>query len=209
MNVRVFLADDHTLVREALKAVLTRGGHTVIGEAANGHAALQEIPQLNPDVAILDIRMPLMSGIEVAESLRQAAPKVRIILLTFDDDRYVRNAVAAGVRGYVLKSQAAADLLHAIDRVMHNKLYLSPGISQAVVDAFLKKPDAPADQLSPRERQVLQLVGEGKSNKEVANLLGISVKTAESHRSRLMQKLDCHETATLVRHAIRRGLVQA
>jgi two-component system response regulator NreC len=129
-------------------------------------------------------------------------------LTRHDEDQYVTEALRAGVKGYVLKNQAATDLVHAIREVCRGGIYLSPSISGAIVGAFLSKTDLPADPLTSLERQVLQLVGEGKSTKEVAALLGISMKTAESHRTRLMQKLDIHETASLVRYAIRRGLVQ-
>ncbi len=209
MPTRVFLADDHVLIRQGLIEILVRDGHRVVGEASDGHTAVQKITELQPDVALLDVGMPLMNGIEVAQTLRQSAPRVRSIILTqHDEDQYVTAALRAGARGYVLKTQAPNDLAQAIQHVMRGKVYLSPGVSQAVVDALLGKADLPAEPLSPRERQVLQLISEGKSTKEVAVLLGISVKTAESHRSRLMQKLDIHETASLVRYAIRKGLIQ-
>src|SRR2546427_3224205 len=149
------------------------------------------------------------SDLDAARELQKASPKTKIILLTrHDEDQYVTESLRAGVKGYVLKSQAATDLIHAIQQVCHGAIYLSPIISRAVVEAYLSKTELPADPLTSRERQVLQLVGEGKSTKDIATLLGISLKTAESHRSRLMQKLDIHETASLVRYAIRHGLVQ-
>jgi DNA-binding NarL/FixJ family response regulator len=162
-----------------------------------------------PDVAILDISMPLLNGIDVARELRESSSKAKVILLTkHDEDQYVTDALRAGVSGYVLKSQVANDLVHAIQEVCRGSVYLSPSISRAVVGAYLSKSDLPADRLSAREHQVLQLVGEGKSTKEVAKHLGVSVKTVESHRAKLMRKLDLHETAGLVRYAIRRGLIQ-
>jgi DNA-binding NarL/FixJ family response regulator len=198
------------VVRQGLKALLEREGFQVIGEASDGHTALQLISGLNPDVAVLDVGMPLMNGIDIAQQLGQAAPKTKTVLLTkHDEDQYVTAALRAGVRGYVLKGQAGTDLVQAIHHVMRGRMYLSPGISQVVVQAFLNKTELAAEPLSSRERQVLQLIGEGKSTKEIAGLLGISVKTAESHRSRLMQKLDIHEVASLVRYAIRRGLIEA
>ena len=209
MPVRIFLADDHVVVRQGLKALLEREGFQVIGEASDGYTALQLIPSLNPDVAVIDVAMPLMNGIEIAQQLLKASPKVKSIVLTqHDEDQYVKAALRAGVRGYVLKGQAGTDLVQAIHHVMRGRMYLSPGISQVVVEAFLNKTELAPEPLSSRERQVLQLIGEGKSTKDVAVLLGISVKTAESHRSRLMQKLDIHEVASLVRYAIRRGLIQ-
>jgi len=162
-----------------------------------------------PDVAILDISMPLLNGIDAARELKKSSPKAKVILLTkHDEDHYVAEAMRAGVSAYVLKSQVANDLVHAIREVCRGSVYLSPSISHAVIGAYLSKSDSPADPLSARERQVLQLVGEGKSTKEAAKQLGLSVKTVESHRARLMRKLDLHQTAGLVRYAIRRGLIQ-
>ena len=161
------------------------------------------------DVAILDISMPHMNGIDAARELKKLLPKVKTILLTkHDEDYYVSDALRAGVRGYVLKSQVVNDLIQAIQEVGRGAVYLSPGISPAVVGAYLSKTDVPADPLSIRERQVLQLVSEGKSTREVAKQLGVSAKTVESHRTRLMRKLDIHETASLVRYAIRHGVIQ-
>ncbi len=209
MPIRVVLADDHVLVRQSLKALLEREGIQVAGEASDGQELVRLISNLRPDVAVVDISMPIMNGLEAARELHKSSPKTRTILLTrHDEDQYVTEALRAGVKGYVLKNQAANDLVDAIHQVCRGGFYLSPGISQTVVEAYLSKTERPADPLTARERQVLQLIGEGKSTKEVACLLGISTKTAESHRARLMQKLDIHETASLVRYAIRRGLIQ-
>jgi len=208
MPIRVVLADNHALVRQGLKALLEREGFQVAGEASDGQEAVRLVPQMRPDIAILDISMPILNGIDAARELQKGSPTKTILLTRHDEDQYVTEALRAGVKGYVLKSQAATDLVHAIREVCRGGIYLSPSISSVVVGAFLSKTDLPADPLTSRERQVLQLVGEGKSTKEVATLLGISMKTAESHRTRLMQKLDIHETASLVRYAIRRGLVQ-
>ena len=210
MSVRLLLADDHDLVRQGLKALLERQGFQVVGEASNGQEALRLAAKDKPDVAIIDISMPVMNGVDAAREMTKSSPKTKVILLTqHDEDQYVTEALRAGVRGYVLKNQAADDFVHAIREVCRGSVYLSPGISRTVVDAYLSKTYDSTDPLSGRERQVLQLVGEGKSTKDVAVQLGISVKTAESHRARLMKKLDIHETASLVRYAIRRGLIQA
>jgi two-component system response regulator NreC len=208
MPIRVFLADNHALVRQGLKALLEREGFQVAGEASDGQEAVRLVPQIRPDIAILDISMPILNGIDAARELQKCSATKTILLTRHDEDQYVTEALRAGVKGYVLKNQAATDLVHAIREVCRGGIYLSPSISSTVVGAFLSKTDLPADPLTSRERQVLQLVGEGKSTKEVATLLGISMKTAESHRTRLMQKLDIHETASLVRYAIRRGLIQ-
>jgi DNA-binding NarL/FixJ family response regulator len=209
MPTRLLLADDHALVRQGLKAFLEKHGYQVVCEASNGQEVLRNAPKAQADVAIIDVTMPLLNGLEAARELRKSSPKTKIILLTkHDEDQYVTDAIRAGVKGYVLKSQVAEDLIHAIQEVCRGAIYLSPSISRVVVDAFLSKTEVTQDPLTGRERQVLQLVGEGKSTKEVAVLLGVSVKTAESHRVRLMRKLDIHEVASLVRYAIRRGLVQ-
>jgi two-component system response regulator NreC len=209
MTTRVFLADDHALIRQGLKALLEKQGFQIVSEASNGQETIRSVEKTQPDVAIIDISMPILNGVDAARELRKSSPKVKVILLTqHDEDQYVTESLRAGVRGYVLKSQAAEDLVHAIQEVSRGSVYLSPSISRTVVDAYLSKMYVSADPLSGRERQVLQLVGEGKSTKEVAVHLGISIKTAESHRARLMKKLDVHETASLVRYAIRRGLIQ-
>lgn len=208
MSLRILLADDHGIFRQGVKALLEREGFTVTGEAADGHAAIQMAAQQTPDVVVLDLAMPVLNGLDAAQEIYRASPRTRVILLTMHtEDPYVARALKAGIRGYVLKSQAAEDLVQAIREVARGAIYLSPGVSEAVVEAYLTKRDVPADPLTPREHQVLQLIVEGKTTKEVAALLGISVKTAESHRMRIMAKLDVHETAGLVRYAIREKLV--
>ncbi|HUE57575.1 MAG TPA: response regulator transcription factor [Candidatus Udaeobacter sp.] len=209
MPIRIVLADDHVLVRQSLKSLLEREGHLVVGEASEGKQALSHVQSLRPDIAILDISMPILNGLNAAREIKKAFPKTKTILLTqHDEDQYISEALEAGVRGYVLKSQVAGDLLEAIRQVSRGQVYLSPGVSRAVMEAYRSKSERPKHSLTLRERQVLQLIAEGKSTKEVASLLGISVKTAESHRTRLMQKLDIHETASLVRYAVRCGMVQ-
>jgi DNA-binding NarL/FixJ family response regulator len=210
MPTRVLLADDHALIRQGLKALLERQGFQVVCEVSDGQEAIRSVEKTQPDVAIIDISMPILNGVDAARELKKSSPKTKVILLTqHEEDQYVTEALRAGVKGYVLKGQAADDLVHAIQEVCRGSVYLSPHISRAVVDAYLSKTYISNDPLSGRERQVLQLVGEGKSTKDIAVHLGISVKTAESHRARLMKKLDIHETASLVRYAIRRGLIQA
>ena len=209
MSLRILLADDHRIFRQGVRALLEREGFRVEGEVADGHAAIQMAAQLTPDVAVLDLAMPLLNGLDTAREIIRASPRTRTIVLTMhSEDPYVAKALHAGIRGYVLKSQAAEELVQAIREVARGSIYLSPGISQTVVEAYLAKRDVPPDPLTPREHQVLQLIAEGKTTKEVAALLGVSVKTAESHRMRIMMKLNIHEIAGLVRYAIREGLVR-
>jgi two-component system, NarL family, response regulator NreC len=209
MGLSVLLADDHVLVRQGLKSLLDREKIQVIAEASDGQEVIRLAEAHHPDVAVMDISMPILNGIDAARELARSCPKTRVILLTqHEEEQYLHEALESGVRGYVLKSQVVNDLVHAIRQVSRGGFYLSPGVSQAVVEAYRSRSERPSDPLSIRERQVLQLIAEGKSTKDVASLLGISVKTAESHRSRLMKKLDIHETASLVRYAVRRGLIQ-
>ena len=205
----ILLADDHPMFRQGLKALLEREGFEVLAEAADGHKAVRLARQLNPTVAVLDLGMPLLNGIDAARDIHKHAPETEVVLLTmYEEEAYVLEALRAGIRGYVLKAQAAADLVVAIREVMRGAVYLSPGISKTVVDAYMGKSELPPDPLTDRERQVLQLVAEGKTTKGVAEILGLSVKTADSHRTRIMQKLQIHETASLVRYAIRRGFIK-
>jgi two-component system response regulator NreC len=206
--LQLLLADDHQIVREGLKLLLAKD-FTVVGEASQGREAVQLARELRPDIAIFDYSMPLLNGLEAAREVRSASPSIKAILLTMhSEDRYVLEALHAGVTGYVLKTQAAADLVRAVHEVARGQIYLSPGASRAVVDAYLARTETPVDPLTAQERHVLQLIAEGHRTKEIAQILGISVKTAETHRSRIMDKLDIHETAGLVRYAIRRGVIE-
>jgi DNA-binding NarL/FixJ family response regulator len=203
------VADDHTIVRQGVKLLMLREGFEVVDEAGDGQEAVRLARDNCPDVAVLDYAMPLLNGLGAAGEIIHACPQTKVILLTMHaDDRYVLEALRTGVKGYVLKSQSATDLIVAIHEVMRGMVYLSPRVSRSVVDAYLVKSELPPDPLTPREREVLQLVAEGKTTKEVAHLLGISVKTAESHRTRIMKKLDAPNTAGIVRYAIRRGMIE-
>ncbi|HLK04615.1 MAG TPA: response regulator transcription factor [Candidatus Acidoferrum sp.] len=209
MSARILLVDDHALVRQGLRSLLEREGFLVVGEAADGLEALELCRALAPDIVVMDISMPSQNGLNAAREIQKTCSDSKVILLTqHSEDMYIADALEAGVSGYVLKSQASSDLLHALRQVSGGQVYISPGISGAVLSAYRSRIDKKNDVLTLRERQVLQLIAEGKSTRDVASLLFISVKTAETHRSRLMQKLDIHETAGLVRYAIRRGLVQ-
>ena len=207
--VRLVLADDHLVLRQALKALLESRGLEVVADEADGRAAVSAVQRLAPDVAVLDVIMPVLNGVDAAREIAKIAPACSIILLSgVDDARFVREALKVGVRGFVQKSQGSDDLVHAIEEVRAGRLYVSPGASQAIVDACATAEDGEGgSHLTPRERQVLQLVGEGKSTKQIAEVLRISVKTAEFHRGRLMKKLNVHDTANLVRYAIREGFI--
>jgi two-component system, NarL family, response regulator NreC len=209
MPVRILIADDHKILRQGLRSLLLEEeGLQVVGEGANGQEAVRLAGTLCPDVAILDIGMPILNGIDATKEIARVSPRTRTIVLTmYEDDGFVLKSLRAGVRGYLLKARAAEDLVQAIGAVCKGEVYLSPGISETVVQAFLNAVEAPPEPLSDRERQVLQLVAEGKRTKEIAQILCVSTSTAESHRNHIMQKLNIHDVAGLVRYAIGHGLV--
>jgi len=207
--LRIVLAEDHAVVREGLKSLLEGRGFAVVGTASDGVDAVRLCGQLQPDVAVLDFSMPSMNGAAAAGEIQRTSPgTMTVVLSAHREDAFVLEALRAGAKGYVLKSSAANELVTAIEEASRGQVYLSPQVSGALVSALLSKADAPGDPLSPRERQVLQLVAEGMSSKDVATQLGISPKTAESHRARIMEKLDIHDVAGLVRYALRRGLIE-
>ena len=209
MSIRVILADDHLLVRQGLRLVLENENIEVLGEASDGLEAIRLIQELRPEIAVLDLDMPGLDGLAVLREAARSSPQTRTVILTRHmEEPYAVEALRIGARGYVLKTQASTDLVAAIRHVHRGEVYLSPKISKAVVQAYLTNTDAPNGKLSVRERQVLQLVGEGHSTKKIATLLGISVKTADTHRTKVMEKLDIHQTAGLVRYAIRNGLIE-
>jgi DNA-binding NarL/FixJ family response regulator len=209
MTIRVMVADDHPVVRQGLKFMLAREGFAVVAEAADGRDALRQSEGTHPEVVVLDLAMPGLNGIDTAREIMRVSPGTKTIILTqHTEEPYILEALRAGVHGYVLKSQAVSDMIQAIRDVHRGRLYLSPAISNVVVGAYRERGELPRDPLTPREREVLQLIAEGKSTKQVAEVLGITVKTAESHRSRIMFKLQIHEKAGLVRYAIKRGLIQ-
>jgi two-component system response regulator NreC len=206
----VLLADDHQIVREGVRALLERSGMEVVAEACNGREAVELAARLRPDVAVLDHLMPILNGRDAGVQIRRVSPRTRSIMLTMSmEDPYVLGAMQVGFFGYVVKSQAATDLVNAIREVLRNSIYLSPSISRTVVDAWRSGTTSGTDPLTPREREVLQLVAEGHTTKGIASALGLSFKTAETHRTRIMRKLEIHEVAGLVRYAIRQGMIGA
>jgi two-component system, NarL family, response regulator NreC len=209
MGVSVLLADDHPVFRQGLRALLEREKFEILGEASDGLEAITMAERLQPQVVVIDLAMPALNGIDAVREIIRRAPRSKAILLTmYTEEHHVLEALRAGVKGCVSKSQAAEHLLQAIKDVCAGGVYLSPHVSGAVVQAYLAKTELPYEPLTPRERQVLQLIAEGKTTKETAAVLDVSVKTAETHRTNLMEKLDIHSTAGLVRYAIRRGLLQ-
>jgi DNA-binding NarL/FixJ family response regulator len=213
-TVRVLLADDHTLVRAGIRSLLeTIENVEVIAESGDGRDAFELLTRHRPDIALLDIGMPGMNGIEIARQSVRASPKTKIVILSmYDDKTHVTQAIRAGVAGYLLKGAAVAELPLAIKAVMSGQTYLTPRVSRHVVDGFLheeaSEPD-PLETLPPRQREILQLIAEGRSTKEIAAVFGVSIKTIETHRARLMDRLDIHDVPGLVRFAIRSGLVSS
>lgn len=209
MPLKILLADDHVLVRQGLRAVLEQAGFTVVGEASDGLEAVRLARELRPNAVVLDLAMPRLNGLDAAREIMQVSPRTATILLTlYTEDHHVLSALRAGISAYVVKTQAVDELLHAIKEACRGAVYLSPSVSRAAVQAYLDKSELPKDPLTARERQVLQLIAEGKTTKEVAQILSVSVKTAESHRGRIMEKLDIHNTAGLVRYSIRHGVIE-
>ncbi len=208
MPIRVILADDHGVLRDGLKLLLESNGILVVGEAENGAVAVDLARRLQPQVVIADYAMPVMNGIEAAAEIRKELGIPTILLTMHSEQSYIRHAFQAGVAGYILKSQAASALVDAIHEVAHGNSCLSPGISRVVIDEMLDPGSRVADTLTVREQQVLKLIAEGETTKEAARRLDISVRTGESHRAKLMEKLNIHEISGLVRYAVREGLLQ-
>jgi two-component system response regulator NreC len=209
MSIRVVLADDHAMLRDALKIYLEKHDFIVTGEAEDGAEAVRVVASVKPQMVIMDFSMPVMNGIDAAEEIRRDFGIPVILLTMHTEEHHVLRAFRAGVSGFVLKTKTASDLLLAIREVRRGNMYMSPGISATIVREMLHKGSLRKEVLTLRERQVLQLVAEGKSTKELSGMLGISVRTGSSHRTRIMDKLEIHETASLVRYAIREGLIQA
>jgi DNA-binding NarL/FixJ family response regulator len=207
--IRILLADDHALVRHGFRMILAaQPDMEVAGEAGNGRDAVELAQKLKPDVVVMDVTMPELNGIEATRRLIELSPRTRVLALSMHKDAvYVREILRAGARGYLLKDSADADLLAAVRAVAKGEGYLSPGVSDAVLSDYRRHVTDPLDLLTTREREVLQMIAEGKTNKEIATSLNLSVYTVEAHRGRLMEKLNLHSTGELVRFAVRSGLV--
>jgi DNA-binding NarL/FixJ family response regulator len=212
MPIRVVLADDHVLIRAGLRALLqSLPNIEVAGEASDGHEAVEVVARIQPDVVLMDIGMSNLNGMEAANRITKQVPDVRVIMLSMHaNEEYVGQALDAGATGYLLKGAEPAELELALKAVVRGETYLSPSISKQLVQDYLshrKEKLGPVVDLTARQREVLQLIAEGRSTKDIANKLALSVKTVETHRSELMRRLDIHDVAGLVRYAIRRGLV--
>ena len=212
-TVRVLLADDHALVRAGIHELLKRFPWVeVVGETGDGREALEQIKSCQPDVVLMDVAMPGLNGLEATARVTKEYPYTRVIILSmYDNEEYVIQALRAGAAGYLLKDAATGELEFAIRTVAKGSTYLSPAISKRVIDDYLHRLDndnqSSLEQLTPRQREILQLVAEGKTTKEIAQILKVSTKTIETHRTNLMERLDIHDVAGLVRYAIREGLV--
>ena len=216
MPTRIIIADDHEIMRKGLRSLVeARQDWQVVGEASNGREAVEKARELTPNVAVLDIGMPELNGLEATRQIVRESPQTQVLILTMhESEQMVRDVLDAGARGYVLKSDAARDLVNAVDALSQHRTFFSSRISDILLQAYLHGPER-AVQLQPartrltaREREIVQLLAEGKSNKEVANALNISVKTAETHRTNIMNKLDLHSISELVRYAVRNNIVE-
>ncbi len=208
-KIRILLADDHAVVRQGFRMILgAQPDMEIVGEAGNGREAVEMSQLLQPDVVVMDVAMPELNGIEATRRMGDAAPHARVLALSMHKDSvYVREILRAGARGYLLKDSIDVDLLAAVRAVAKGEGFLSPAVSDSVLDDYRKHVTDPLDLLSSREREVLQLIAEGKTNKEIATLLSLSVYTVDAHRGRIMEKLNLHSTGELVRFAVRKGLV--
>ena len=209
MTANLLLADDHPLFREGLRALLPREEFAVVAEASDGRNAIRLAQRHQPDIAVVDVSMPGLNGVDATREVLRVAPRARIVILSMHrENPYVIEALRAGARGYVLKTQTAVELLGALRDVARGEVYVPQEYWRAIVEAQ-QHDSSGRELLSPREREVLQLIAEGMTTKGIAATLNISFKTAESHRSRIMSKLEIHETAGLVRYAIRNRLIEA
>lgn len=208
-KIRIVLADDHAVVRQGFKMILAaQPDMEIVGEAGNGRDAVELASRLQPDLVVMDVAMPELNGIEATRRMAEASPRTRVLALSMHKDSvYVREILRAGAHGYLLKDSLSADLLSAVRSVAGGQGYLSPAVSNAVLDDYRRHVTDPIDLLTSREREVLQMIAEGKTNKEIAGVLNLSVYTVDAHRGRIMEKLNLHSVNELVRFAVRAGLV--
>ena len=216
-KTRVLLAEDHTIVRKGLRSLLDKEtGIKVVGEAEDGREAIVKAEELHPDVVVMDIAMPGLNGLEATRQIKKRFPDMKILILTMHtNEEYVLQTLNAGASGYLVKKAAPAELISAINAVHKGDSFLSPSISRTVIDEYIRRSkeisegEEGFEQLTVREREVLQLIAEGRKTREIAELLYISIKTVETHRAHIMNKLDIHSTAELTRYAIRKGIISS
>lgn len=215
LDTKVLLADDHAILRDGLRMVLeAQPGITVIGEAGDGRKALDMVEELHPDVVVMDIAMPNLNGLEATRQIKRRFPYVKVVILTMHENpQYLTQIVKAGATGAVLKRSAGTELVTAVKAAAHGESFFSPTIASMLLDDYRtlltqEAPD-PLELLTEREREILQLVAEGKTNAEIAELLTLSIKTVQTHRAHLMEKLDAHDRTDLVKHAMRAGMIPA
>ena len=218
-NLRLLVADDHDVVRKGVRTLLEeQPGWEVAAEASDGREAVEKAKLVQPDVTILDLSMPELNGLEAAREILKTVSTKVLILTMYDSDPLIRQTLVAGARGYLLKSDAGRDLVSAVDALRRNKTFFTPKVAQMVLEGYLGRPSKENEddsnrknglRLTARQKQILQLLAEGKSSKEVAVALSISVKTAETHRANIMRRLDCHSVTELVRYAIRNHIIEA
>jgi two-component system, NarL family, response regulator NreC len=208
-KTRILLADDHTMVRQGFRMILSsQADMEIVGEAGNGREAVEMAEKLEPDVVVMDVSMPELNGIEATRRLAASLPHTRVLALSmYKDSVYVREILRAGARGYLLKDAIDRDLLAAVRAVAQGDGYLSPAVSDAVLSDYRRHVSDPIDLLSSREREVLQMIAEGKTNKDIASTLNLSIYTVDAHRGRIMEKLNLHSVGELVRFAVRNGLI--
>jgi DNA-binding NarL/FixJ family response regulator len=210
-TLRILIADDHEIVREGLRSLLKVPGWEVCGEAATGREAVTQADLLKPDIVIMDIGMPELNGLDATQQIRRASPRTEILIFTANEtDEIVRNVFKAGARAYLLKSEASKHLIPALEMLARHRTYFSSKVSELIFSGYMKGASGVDETaLTLRERETVQLIAEGRSNKEIAETLGISVKTVETHRAAIMRKLQLDSSASLVRYAIRNGIVEA
>ena len=213
-KIRIVIADDHEIVRQGLRSLLENDGCEIVGEYSSGREAVEGIKSVRPEVAVMDISMPDLNGVEATQQVSKQQPDTRVIILTMhDSEELARRVLEAGARGYVLKSDAARDLANAVRTVRRGQPFFSGKISEMLLRGYLNNPNQPQEtalpSLTPREREIVQLLAEGKSSKEVASVLGTSPATVETQRAKIMQKMDLHSVSDLVRYAIRNHIIEA
>lgn len=216
-KTRVLLAEDHTIVRKGLRSLLDKEtGIKVVGEAENGRKAIVKAEELHPDVVVMDIAMPGLNGLEATRQIKKCFPDIKILILSMHaNEEYILQSLKSGASGYLVKKSAPAELISAINAVYNGHSFLSPSISRMVIDEYIRRSkeisegEEGFEQLTVREREVLQLIAEGRKTRKIAELLYISIKTVETHRAHIMNKLDIHSTAELTRYAVRKGIISS